>query len=242
MGLSEHDGPRRRTTGRGGAAVVPGLVAVGLLAALAIGLLPYLTGPQRSEYQPMDETPIAIVGADSLQPAPPPTGTGATSSGSLSARATATSPPPPTSTATPTATPSTSRPSTRPPAPKPANTPSVRPSTAPPSPRPSTAPPKPSSSPRPAELTPLPASAERRLRSVGGGAQTYVEFRNTRAHPVVIHWIGYDGRRRQYAVLDPGQTRRQHTYVGHPWVVTTVRGYALACFQPEARTATAVIG
>ncbi|MEE3919335.1 hypothetical protein V2I01_16320 [Micromonospora sp. BRA006-A] len=44
-----------------------------------------------------------------------------------------------------------------------------------------------------------------------------------------------------YAVLRPGQSYRQQTYVGHPWVVTDERGRGLVCFEPDRRTLRAVI-
>ena len=116
--------------------------------------------------------------------------------------------------------------------------PSVRPSASP-----SRTPP-PTSSPRPAEpreLTPLPPSRERGLRSVSGGPETSIEFVNLRSRSVVVYWLDYQGRRRQYAVLQPSASYRQHTYVGHPWVVTDRRGRALACFEPTASAAKAVV-
>lgn len=91
------------------------------------------------------------------------------------------------------------------------------------------------------ELVPLPASGESGLRSVGGGAETFVSFVNERRETVIVHWLDYDGHRRRYAALGPGQSYRQHTYVGHPWVVTDTDGRALACFQPTSTTATARI-
>ncbi|WP_327023199.1 VHL beta domain-containing protein [Micromonospora sp. NBC_01739] len=123
--------------------------------------------------------------------------------------------------------------------------PSARPAS--PSARPSTSPSRtvrPTPSPRPAEpreLTPLPAERERGLRSVSGGPETSIEFVNHRSHPVTVHWLDYQGHRRQYAVLQPSASYRQHTYVGHPWVVTGGRGRALVCFEPTATPARAVV-
>ncbi|WP_433530944.1 hypothetical protein ACQPYA_02070 [Micromonospora sp. CA-263727] len=117
-------------------------------------------------------------------------------------------------------------------------TPSARPSSStsrPASPSPSTRPPE------SRELTPLSPSRERDLRSVGGGPETSIEFVNLRSQPVIVYWLDYQGRRRQYAVLPPSASHRQHTYVGHPWVVTDRRGRALACFEPTRTPARAVI-
>ncbi|WP_431878674.1 hypothetical protein [Micromonospora marina] len=114
-------------------------------------------------------------------------------------------------------------PSSRPASPKPT----------PPRPRPPVA--------GPGELAALPAAHEAGLRSHGGGPSTFVDFVNARESTVVVHWINYDGRRQQYAVLRPGQSYRQQTYVGHPWVVADERGRGLACFEPDRQTLRAVI-
>lgn len=116
-----------------------------------------------------------------------------------------------------------------------------------PSTRPSTSPSRPASPPpttRPAEpqnLTPLPAWRERDLRSVNGGAETSIEFVNLRSRTVIVYWLDHHGQRRQYAVLQASASYRQHTYVGHPWVVTDRRGRALVCFEPTRTPARAVI-
>jgi len=114
------------------------------------------------------------------------------------------------------------------------------PSSRPTSPKPST----PRSKPPvvgPGELAPLPASRESRLRSHGGGPSTFIDFVNSHGSTVVVHWINYEGRRQQYAVLRPGQSYRQQTYVGHPWLVADERGRGLVCFEPARQTLRAVI-
>ncbi|MEW2473101.1 hypothetical protein AB0875_04840 [Micromonospora gifhornensis] len=103
---------------------------------------------------------------------------------------------------------------------------------------------RPTPSPRPAEpreLTPLPPWRERDLRSVSGGQETSIEFVNHRSRSVIVYWLDHHGHRRQYAVLEPSESYQQHTYVGHPWVVTDRRGRSLACFEPTANPARAVI-
>ncbi|MFC4148888.1 hypothetical protein ACFO0M_21755 [Micromonospora mangrovi] len=116
----------------------------------------------------------------------------------------------------------------------------TRPPTRKPSPTPSPSSPRPPA-PRSDELTPLPPSQEPYLRSAGGGPETFIDFANARAEAVIVYWLDYDGHRQQYAVLQPGQSYRQQTYVGHPWVVTNGQGFGLVCFQPVDRTMRAVI-
>ncbi|SCG59309.1 hypothetical protein [Micromonospora humi] len=124
---------------------------------------------------------------------------------------------------------------TRRPTPPRRTTPAARP----PAPKPTASRATPSA-PRPGELTPLPASRESSLRSRSGGPETFVDFVNARSGTVVVYWLDYGGQRQRYAVLGPGQTHHQQTYVGHPWVVTDDRGRALVCFEPASETLRAV--
>ncbi|MCI4063810.1 hypothetical protein MRQ36_14925 [Micromonospora sp. R77] len=189
-------------------------LAVGLVVLVVAGALTIFHTPPRPELPP----PLAgeAIKADPTQSADPdlpPTVSYSPAPVSLSTRA---SMPP--------------RPSHRP-TPPPSRKPSPKPS--PSSPTPPT--------PRPDELTPLPPAQEPNLRSTGGGPETFIDFVNARAEAVIVDWLDYDGRRQQYAVLQPGQSYRQQTYLGHPWVVTNGQGVGLVCFQPADRTMRAVI-
>ncbi|TDC79252.1 hypothetical protein E1193_19295 [Micromonospora sp. KC606] len=84
-------------------------------------------------------------------------------------------------------------------------------------------------------------SKESSLRSSSGGSSTYVEFVNSSQIPVAVFWLDHSGRRQWYKTLWPGQSYRQQTFVGHPWVVTDRSGRALACFLPAREASKAVI-
>ncbi|MCZ7421380.1 MULTISPECIES: hypothetical protein [unclassified Micromonospora] len=127
---------------------------------------------------------------------------------------------------------------TRPASPTVPPRPSARPT---PTPSRSAGPPPTTRPPEPAQLTPLPAWREHGLRSVSGGSETSIEFVNLRSRSVIVYWLDHRGHRRQYAVLHPDESYRQHTYVGHPWVVTDRRGRALVCFEPTRTSGRAVI-
>ena len=60
------------------------------------------------------------------------------------------------------------------------------------------------------------------LRSKHSHTQTEIEFENRLAEPVDIYWINYEGGREKYYTLRPGETRRQQTFVTHPWIIETV--------------------
>ncbi|RDB26234.1 hypothetical protein Hypma_006421 [Hypsizygus marmoreus] len=71
---------------------------------------------------------------------------------------------------------------------------------------------------------PRPASAAN-PKSVGGGASTYVNFINHLDVDAKVFWFDYSGARALYATLKPGVTRRQQTYIGHPWEVSAETQY-----------------
>ncbi|GAB3067785.1 VHL beta domain-containing protein [Micromonospora schwarzwaldensis] len=187
-------------------------VAIGIVVVVLVGTLSFFAMPRRPDLPPP-------VGGEAILASPPtadlPTESYSPAPVSLSTRA-----------ALPT----------RSPAPPRRTTPAARP----PAPKPSASRTKPPVS-RPGELIPLPASRESTLRSSGGGPETFVDFVNARTAPVVVHWLNYDGRRQRYAVLQVGQSYRQQTYVGHPWVVTDEQRRPLVCFEPARQTLRAVI-
>jgi dipeptidyl-peptidase-4 len=57
------------------------------------------------------------------------------------------------------------------------------------------------------------------MRSRGGGAETAIGFRNATAGDVELVWVDGSGARRSYGRIPPGESRRQHTFAGHAWVV-----------------------
>lgn len=51
------------------------------------------------------------------------------------------------------------------------------------------------------------------------GAETSILFDNRTRRPVDIYWIDSEGRQRSYGEVESGQTRKQHTFAGHVWVI-----------------------
>lgn len=51
------------------------------------------------------------------------------------------------------------------------------------------------------------------------GPSTKLRFENESMRGISIHWIGFDGLRRDYGVADPGRRIEQQTYGGHHWIV-----------------------
>ncbi len=66
--------------------------------------------------------------------------------------------------------------------------------------------------------------AEAAVFSLRGDKPTTVVFENNGSSVIRIFWIDYQGERKWYANLMPGDRHTQPTYASHPWVVTDVRG------------------
>ena len=73
------------------------------------------------------------------------------------------------------------------------------------------------------------------------GEETTLTFINRTAGEVKLFWLDSDGHRQSYGTLGPGQTRDQHTFAGHVWLVTDAEGRELAVFEAEENGGDAVI-
>lgn len=74
----------------------------------------------------------------------------------------------------------------------------------------------------------------RPLRSRTNGPDTSIVFRNLRTAAVDLFWIDQGGRRHAYGAVAPGDTRSQHTFAGHAWMVGTA-GRPLGWIRGERR-------
>ncbi|MFC6565587.1 hypothetical protein [Actinoplanes utahensis] len=90
-------------------------------------------------------------------------------------------------------------------------------------------------------VTVVPAQQEGEVRSLVHDHGTAIQFVNGRDEPVVLYWLDYQGTRERYAVLGSGASRRQPTFVSHPWVITDLTGRALTIVLPASRPAQATI-
>ena len=90
---------------------------------------------------------------------------------------------------------------------------------------------------RPETLLP---SGERPV-SRGGGGETELVFDNRTRKTLELYWRDNEGRRQSYGRIEPGKSRRQHTFAGHVWEVADATGEPLAYFRAVADVATAEI-
>lgn len=95
------------------------------------------------------------------------------------------------------------------------------------------------------EFGPLPAAdavvaesnlpALRRIETSGGaGPSTEIQIENRTTAAVKLLWQSGDGERVPYGELPPGESRRQHTYAGHVWVLADAQDRPLAAFRAQA--------
>jgi hypothetical protein len=80
------------------------------------------------------------------------------------------------------------------------------------------------------------------VRSLQGNASTSITFVNATRGPIRLYWIDYNGRRKFYAEVRPGQRHLQQTYVTHPWVVTNFQEDCLGVYFPDSYPQRIVIG
>lgn len=89
----------------------------------------------------------------------------------------------------------------------------------------------------PADGRPLPAARP-------AGEYRSVTFRNRRMDPAEVVWVGADGSKRSYCVLQPGETFSIRTRPGAVWLILDARQQPIGHFVVESRTeksATALI-
>ncbi len=73
------------------------------------------------------------------------------------------------------------------------------------------------------------------------GESTAISFNNQLADPVELFWIDAEGKRQPYSRVRPGDTREQHTYAGHVWLVTDSVGNPLGVFEATAEKLEVVV-
>jgi dipeptidyl-peptidase 4 len=63
------------------------------------------------------------------------------------------------------------------------------------------------------------------------GEETAITFSNQTDAEVELFWLDSEGQRRSYGRLKPGETREQHTFGGHVWLVADAAGKVLGVFE-----------
>ncbi len=63
------------------------------------------------------------------------------------------------------------------------------------------------------------------------GEETAITFSNQTEAEVELFWLDAEGQRRSYGKLKAGETRDQHTFGGHVWLVADASGKTLGVFE-----------
>ena len=87
--------------------------------------------------------------------------------------------------------------------------------------------------------TPLPATGAVSLPN--NGDETKISFLNQTSEEVDIFWVDSTGRRQSFGSLKPGETRDQHTFAGHAWLISKKNGVPVVAFLATDHPALAVI-
>ena len=86
------------------------------------------------------------------------------------------------------------------------------------------------------------------IRSQNADQPTMVTFKNVSPSTIRLFWHGYDGKLKEYAVLNPGGKYAVSTFVTHPWSAVDVnRGIRVPInnrneFYPRPQHETVYIG
>jgi dipeptidyl-peptidase-4 len=73
------------------------------------------------------------------------------------------------------------------------------------------------------------------------GESTSISFKNELSDSVELFWVDAEGRRQTYGRVRPGETREQHTYAGHIWLVTDSVGTTLGAFEATVQKLEVVV-
>ena len=78
-----------------------------------------------------------------------------------------------------------------------------------------------------------------RLRSENSNERAKIRFVNNSGTTLVIQWIDFSGRLKEYGVLQAGAEMTQETFTTHPWIAAYQEGSCRQMFLPAAGISTA---
>jgi hypothetical protein len=70
------------------------------------------------------------------------------------------------------------------------------------------------------------------LRSRESKEPAKLRFKNDSAGTIVLQWIDYDGRLKEFGTLEPGAERTLDTFLTHPWIAAYGEGSCRQLFLP----------
>lgn len=73
------------------------------------------------------------------------------------------------------------------------------------------------------------------------GQETTITFVNQTNDTLQVFWVDPEGNRRPYGTLAPGESREQHTFGGHVWLIIGSRGGIVGVYEATDEPGTAII-
>lgn len=73
------------------------------------------------------------------------------------------------------------------------------------------------------------------------GEETSITFINRTQTTLNLYWMDTEGNRRPYGTIAPGETREQHTFGGHVWLVTDPGGRIMGVFEATDAPGIAIV-
>ncbi len=70
---------------------------------------------------------------------------------------------------------------------------------------------------------------------------TEIVVQNSLTQPVTLHWVDSSGGLQEYGKVAPGETRRQHTFSSHVWLIRKADGTDIGCFRAVDQSSLLVI-
>ena len=86
----------------------------------------------------------------------------------------------------------------------------------------------------PNDVAAEPVQADRKPRptkALDGATDTHIIFTNKTSGDAQLFWLDESAERHPYSRLKPGETYKQHTFVGHVWLVETPGGVVLGVYE-----------
>ena len=71
-------------------------------------------------------------------------------------------------------------------------------------------------------------------RTRRNGPESEITFVNTLETEIRLFWLNHEGRRVAYGTVQPEDTRTQHTFAGHVWLIVNAQDDELATIEAEA--------
>ncbi len=71
-------------------------------------------------------------------------------------------------------------------------------------------------------------------KALDGATDTHIVFTNKTSGDAQLYWLDEGAARHPYAKLKPGETFKQHTFVGHVWLAETPGGVVLGVYEGQA--------